>query len=328
MSEAPVERPAFLGVDLGGSNIYGVAFTEEWQPLADDKVDTEAREGYAHVITRIRAQVHRLRQAVEDQGYQLQSAGICVPGVIDASRDVVRTAPNLGWREASPLHDLALEIPATLINDVNAGLVGELSAMAQRPHVAAAYFCGTGIGGAIWAEGRLITGAHGGAGEVGHMVVRAGGRRLDGGIRGSLESYIGKWALNRKIQSRLASGKKTMLRDLIHYNLDKTPIKSSSLKAAYEAGDRFTTKLMNDYYARFLGVGLSQCANMLEPELIILGGGVMEAIGRMLLPEVERHLRRHLITAAPELRLASLGDLAGPRGAAVYARQAPRPEAQ
>ncbi|MBX7056640.1 MAG: ROK family protein [Leptospirales bacterium] len=314
-------QAAYLGIDLGGSNIYGVAFSPDFQPLADAKCDTEARQGYEHVLERIRSQIELLLTASREQGYVPAAIGLCVPGVIEMEQDTVRTAPNLSWSEVRPLEQLALPLPGRLINDVNAGLLGELDAMQTKPSIAAAYFCGTGIGGAIWIHGRLLTGAHGGAGEAGHCVVRVGGRRPEGGIRGSLEAYIGKWALNRRIQARLESGKKTMLRELIDYNLNKTPVKSSSLKKAYEAGDRYTRELMEDYYARYLGVGISQCVNLIEPEMVVLGGGIMESLGRRLLPSIERHMRRHSLTSAPELRLAALGDLAGPRGAAVYARQ-------
>ncbi|MEQ9362909.1 MAG: ROK family protein, partial [Leptospirales bacterium] len=166
------------------------------------------------------------------------------------------------------------------------------------------------------------TGARGGAGEVGHMVVRLGGRKMEHGVRGSLEAYIGKWALNRRVLERIESGKKTMLRDIIKYNLNKVPIKSSSLKKAYDAGDRFCVDLMQEHYSKYLGVGIAQSANLLDPEVVILGGGIMEAMGAKLLPVISKYLKRHTIGFPPELKLAELGDLAGPTGAAHLARLA------
>lgn len=314
-------KAAYLGIDLGGSNINCCAFDVNGQILAERKVDTEAQGGYEHVIARISGQLERIRRQLDEGGYLLSAVGLCVPGVVLAGEGRVKIAPNLGWQNVHPLRDLrAGGLPVILANDVNAGLVGELSRYETRPETALAYFCGTGIGGAVVIGGRLITGAHGGAGEVGHMVVRLGGRKMERGVRGSLEAYIGKWALNHRIIERIKSGKKTMLRDIIKYNLNKTPVKSSSLKKAYEAGDRFCVDLMEEHYCKYLGVGIAQSANLLDPELVILGGGIMEAMGASLVPVIQKYLKRHTIGYPPELRLARLGDLAGPVGAAHLAR--------
>ncbi len=315
--------PAYLGIDLGGSNINACAFDAAGEALIEDKVDTEAKGGYEHVVARISAQLQRIERGLRERGYRLAAAGLCVPGVVLSGEGRVQIAPNLGWRNVHPLRDLKRGgLPAVLINDVNAGLVGELSRYPddERPQNALAYFCGTGIGGAVVVDGRLITGARGGAGEVGHMVIRLGGRKMDPGVRGSLEAYIGKWALNRRVRERIESGKKTLLRDIIKYNLNKVPIKSSSLKKAYEAGDRFCVDLLQEHYCKYLGAGIAQSANLLDPELVVLGGGIMEAMGEHLLPVIRKHLKRHTIGSPPELQLAKLGDLAGPVGAAHLAR--------
>lgn len=315
---------SYLGIDLGGSNINACAFDQAGTIVAENKIDTEAKGGYEHVIARINGQMSRIRRQLAESGYQLKAVGLCVPGVVLTGEGRVKIAPNLGWQNVHPLRDLKNnDLPVVLINDVNAGLVGELSRYPDedRPQNALAYFCGTGIGGAVVIDGRLILGARGGAGEVGHMVVRLGGRKIERGVRGSLEAYIGKWALNRRVIERLKSGKKTLLRDIIKYNLNKVPIKSSSLKKAYEAGDKFCVDLMQEHYSMYLGAGIAQSANLLDPEVVILGGGIMEAMGEYLLPVIGKHLKRHTIGYPPELKLAELGDLAGPVGAAHLARQ-------
>ncbi|MCR9141387.1 MAG: ROK family protein [bacterium] len=320
MSEIP---DVYLGIDLGGSNIHACAFDEGGTVVAENKIETEATNGYSHVIARISAQLQRIQRKLKDGGFRLAAAGLCVPGVVLGEEGRVKIAPNLGWQNVHPLRDLASgDLPVILINDVNAGLVGELSRYPdeERPRNALAYFCGTGVGGAVVVDGRLITGARGGAGEVGHMVVRLGGRKMEHGVRGSLEAYIGKWALNRRILERIESGKKTMLREIIKYNLRKSPVKSSSLKKAYEAGDRFCVDLMQEHYCKYLGAGIAQSANLLDPEVVILGGGIMEAMGEKLMPVIRKYLKRHTIGYPPELRLAELGDLAGAAGAAHLAR--------
>ncbi len=321
------DKQAYLGVDLGGSNIYSCAFNAVGDVVAESKIDTEARGGYAHVLDRIRGEIVAVRKELVEKGYELKGVGLCVPGVVVADQGRVKIAPNLEWEDEQPAEDLRngdlAGLPIVLANDVNAGLIGELSAHEHPPENVVAYFCGTGIGGAVVLNGKLITGRLGGAGEVGHMVVRLGGRKIqDGGIRGSLESYIGKWALNHKIRRRLDSGKKTALRKIIDYDLNKTPVKSSSLKKAYTAGDKFTVDLMEGYYCKYLGAGIAQTTNLLEPELIVLGGGIMEALGLSLIPHIMKYLDKYCVAHIPELRLAHMGDLAGPAGAARLAREA------
>lgn len=311
------KKKAYLGIDLGGSNIYSVIFDADWKPLAEDKVDTGAKDGYASVLLKIEEQVRVLEEAAA--GYELAAIGLGVPGV--TKNDTVLFAPNLGWRDVQPLADSGLaDRRAVLCNDVNAGLLGELTRYRPPPPLVAAYFCGTGVGGALAMNGKLITGLSGGAGEVGHMIVRANGKRVGDGLKGSLESYIGKWALNRKIQKAFKDKKKTELRKIITYDLDKTPVKSSSLKKGWERDDSFTRRLL-EYYAKYLSIGLSQTVNLLSPNLIILGGGIMEAVGEYLLPHIQKKLKRYSVNELPELRLAALGDLAGPLGAAVLARE-------
>lgn len=318
---------AHLGIDLGGSNIYAVVFDDMYVPVTEDKIDTEAREGYSHVISRLAKQIEKLEAAAKEKGFQIENIGLGVPGVVSVDTEIVRLAPNLGWANKRPLLDLGLltrrDVRSRLVNDVNAGMMGELERMTRKPHVAVAYFCGTGVGGAIAIDGQLVLGKDGGAGEVGHMIVREGGRKMQEGVRGSLESYIGKWALNRRIERALDSKKKTLLKEVIDYNLKKTPVKSSSLRKAYEKGDDFTMNLMNNYYAKFLASGISQTVNLINPDVVILGGGIMESMGVKLLPHIHGHLSQRCINPLPHLRLAELGDLAGPMGAAVMARRQP-----
>lgn len=317
-------KKAYLGMDLGGSNLYSVAFDHEWKPIFHSKIDTEAREGYLHVIDRVAAQIQALKGRLEEEDYELTGIGLGVPGLVQSDTGTVFVAPNLGWNHCKPIRDMdlpqELKDLTVLINDVNAGLLGELHQM-EEVQCAVAYFCGTGIGGALAMNGRLIEGRDGAAGEVGHMVVRSGGRKCGCGRSGCLEAYIGKWALNALIQKELDGKKKTRLKSTINYNLKKQPVKSSSLKKAYEKGDSFTTELMEQHYSYYLALGISQTANCLAPDCIILGGGIMEAMGRYLLPVIKEHLEGLCIGPVPRLQLAELGDLAGPMGAAISSKR-------
>lgn len=318
------KNDATLGIDLGGSNIFSVVYNSRNEIIAQDKIDTDAKKGYVDVIDRLREHIHNLEEEIIAKGYSLTGVGLGVPGVITGSGDTIRVAPNLGWENVRPLYDLGLnqrrELQAVLVNDVNAGLMGELTLLPSPPTVTVAYFCGTGVGGALAIDGKLIQGFDGGAGEVGHMVVETDGLVCGCGRTGCLEAYIGKWALNRII-SKAIDKKKTSLKKIISYDLEKKPVKSSSLKKAYEEGDEFTVELMNETYSRYLAIGISQLVNFINPELVILGGGIIESMGHGLLPHIFRHLQEHIINTPPQLRLAELGDFAGPAGAAYLSRQ-------
>lgn len=318
------KKKAYLGMDLGGSNLYSVAFDQEWKPILHSKIDTEAREGYLHVIDRVAVQIQELKGRLEGEDYELSAIGLGVPGLVQSSTGTVFVAPNLGWNHCKPVRDMdlpqELKDRSVLLNDVNAGLLGELHQM-EEMDCAVAYFCGTGIGGALAMKGKLVEGREGAAGEVGHMVIQSGGRRCGCGRNGCLEAYIGKWALNDMVEQALNGKKKTRLKSIINYNLKKQPIKSSSLKKAYEKGDSFTVELMEQHYCRYLALGISQTANCLAPDMVILGGGIMEAMGQYLLPAVRGYLEGMCIGPAPALKLAELGDVAGPLGAAISARR-------
>ncbi len=310
---------ACLGIDLGGSKIYSVVLGPEGNILLEDKMKSDARKGYKDLIGRIGTQIDNIQEQLKQEKAELHSIGLCVPGVVTRKK-IVQVAPNLGWHNANPTKDLVFKnrdkIRLVLSNDVNAALMGELTQYDPIPSHVAAYFCGTGVGGAIAIDGKLVIGFHGGSGEVGHIVVRAGGRKAKGGIKGSVESYIGKRTLGGKIQKMIGSGKETLLTKLIDYDLKKEPLKSSSIKKAYKKKDPFTLDLMNEYYCKYLGIALSQSANFLDPELIILGGGFMEALGKELLPRIMKNLSHYCIGNVPIVALARLGDRAGAIGAA------------
>jgi glucokinase len=318
-----LKKNALIGMDLGGSNIFTVAYDQETKEiLYEEKIDTEARNGYKNVLKKIQEQILKFYEFLQEKNYNLLSIGLGIPGTVNPKEGIVYIAPNLNWNSVSILKDLhlseELKSKICLINDVNAGLYGELIQLKKIPDIVVAYFCGTGIGGAIAIKGEIIVGRNGSAGEVGHMMIKKKGKHCLCGKKGCLEAYIGKWALNAKIQKNIIKNKETILKNIIKYDLSKIPIKSSSLKKAYLSGDTFTRKLLEKYYCSYLGAGISQIVNFLNPDMIILGGGMMEALGQYLLPFINKYIEKYSISKPPTLYLAQLGDYSGPMGAAFY----------
>ncbi|MFN3605245.1 MAG: ROK family protein [Leptonema sp. (in: bacteria)] len=316
-------KKSILGLDLGGSNLFVVAFEENNNHIIlEEKLDTNAKKGMEYVIQLISNQIIKFTEKLQKE-YEISAIGLAIPGIVDHTTGYVLQAPNLYWNHLSLLEKLAIpeeyKKKLVLINDVNAGLYGELSDFKKKPNIAVAYFCGTGIGGAIAFNGKIFSGNYGYAGEVGHMIIKINGRRCMCGRKGCLEAYIGKWTLNKKIQKAIKNSTKTILKKMIDYDLRKTPIKSTSLQKAYLKGDPFTRKLLEKYYSYYLAVGISQTVNLLDPELIILGGGIMESLGKYLIPYIHLYLKKETFRT-PKLVLSKKGDYAGVLGAALYAK--------
>lgn len=316
-------RKSILGLDLGGSNLFTVAFDQnDHSVILENKVDTDAKKGVEYVIQLISNQIENIIYQLNEKEYEVSSIGLAIPGIVNYKTGLVLKAPNLQWENINLFANLKIpeeyKKKLILINDVNAGLYGELSKFKPKPEIAIAYFCGTGIGGAISFNGKILSGINGYAGEVGHMTIKINGRKCLCGRKGCLEAYIGKWALNKKINKAIKNRTKTALKKLIDYDLKKTPIKSSTLLKAYIKGDPFTRKLLEKYYSYYLAVGISQTVNLLDPKIVILGGGIMEALGKYLLPYISQYLEKFSISS-PKLILSKLGDYAGTLGAALYA---------
>lgn len=316
-------KKSILGLDLGGSNLFSVAFDQkDHSIILENKVDTNAKKGFEYVIQLISTQIENLINQLSEKEYEVSSIGLAIPGIVNFKTGLVIKAPNLQWENINLLANLKIpeeyKKKLILVNDVNAGLYGELSNFKQKPEIAISYFCGTGVGGAIAFNGKIFSGINGYAGEVGHLTIKINGKKCLCGRKGCLEAYIGKWALNKKINKAIKNRTKTLLRKMIDYDLRKTPIKSSTLLKAYTKGDSFTRKLLEKYYSYYLAVGISQSVNLLNPEIVILGGGIMEALGKYLLPYISEYLEKFSIQA-PKLVLSKLGDYAGTLGAALYA---------
>jgi glucokinase len=233
-------------------------------------------------------------------------------------------APNLGWRSV-PLVRRAtalLERPCIAANDCDAGTYGEYRFGAARgARTAAGLFMGTGLGGGLVLEGQILRGDNQQAAEVGHMVVVKDGERCGCGRRGCLEAYASKTGMARRLAHEVdVRGRASLLAE--SGEADRSQLRSGLLARAYGAGDPVTRELLHEA-ADYLGVGAGNLITLLGPSVIVLGGGVMEALGDQLLERVHRAAQA---VAFPEssfadttIRLAELGDDAVALGAVAWA---------
>ncbi len=313
-----------VGVDLGGTKILAAVVDPEGGIVSRAKVRTQAERPLAEVIASI---ADAVRSAVAKAGLQMQNigaVGIAAPGVLDAEAGVVRFAPNLHWNDVPLSAALRqhLGVPVYLENDVNMGTLAEHTLGAGRGvKDVVGIFVGTGIGGGVILNGRLHRGRNGSAGEVGHMVVQIGGPRCGCGRRGCLEALASRTAIVRDLTAAIKSGAKSMLPELVKGDLDR--LTSGVLAEAAARGDKLTISVLKRA-TRSLGIGIADIVNFLGPEMIILGGGVIEALDDTWLDRVRKVAHKYAMPNAMEgvkIMRAQLGDDAVALGAAVLARQ-------
>ena len=320
----PSSGPPVVGVDLGGTKVLAGVVDPGHQILSRAKRSTPAKEGAAAILGAIREVVE---EAVSEAGLRardLAAIGVGSPGPLDPDRGVIIFSANLNVRDFALGPDLAsaMGCPVLVRNDVRVGGYGEfrLGAGRGRRDLIAA-FVGTGIGGCVIVDGKVLAGATGNAGEIGHLILKANGPRCGCGRLGCLEALASRSAIARRIGKKIKRGTPSLLADALRSRTDR--LKSKDLAAAFQAGDPLTVAEV-ERAARYLGLGLGGLINLLGPEVVIVGGGVTEALGGPYI-ELVRAAARTQVLFDPDEQIqivpAALGDDAGILGAALMARE-------
>jgi glucokinase len=254
---------------------------------------------------------------------QIKAVGIGAPGAVDPAKGEVLFAPNLQWKNAPLQKELEkhLGIPVFIENDCNACTLGVHEVeMKAKPRNLLGIFLGTGIGGGLILDGRLFSGFNHTAGEIGHMVLEVGGPKCGCGNLGCFEALASRTAIFRELARRAKEGEKTVLTDFLQGGETITDLKSGDLRKALRRGDKLTEKVVESA-AEYTGIAIANLANILGPEVIVLGGGVA-GIGEPWREAVARHLPGFLMEPfrpGPDVRLSALGRLVVPVGAALAA---------
>jgi glucokinase len=306
----------WIGVDLGGTKILTGLFDDELKLVARVKHPTKPESGAAAVLQNVAHGVENVLQEANVSPGQVRGLGFGIPGQIEPYTTKVRFAPNLDWTDLDirPLLPSSWSWPVVLENDVRMGTYGEYSHGAARgaKHVFG-IFVGTGCGGGFIFNGELFTGFNGHAGEVGHIVIHW--RRGT-----SLEEVAGRKYQMKKAREILDDAPKRVRKEWKGIELDK--VKSSQLAEFYQKDDPVAVQLIDDA-ARALGAAVASVVNLLSPEVVVIGGGVTQALGESFIERIwELALRHTLPGAAEKVRClsAALGDDSGIVGCAAYAR--------
>lgn len=265
-----------IGVDLGGSNLRVGVVSKDGEVIERFKGPSNVSEGVDAVIDRL---VEQLKERVRYAGKGLCGVGVAVPGIVEHASGVVADAPNLpGWKNIPLLQKLqdVLNVPVEIENDSNAFALGESWTGAGgnfRSFIGLTL--GTGIGGGIVVDGRLVRGADGMAGEVGHMTVNVEGPRCNCGNNGCLETYSSARGLTDRMREAIEAGGKSLLYKETGGNLYKINAEMV-YNAAREGGDPLAREVMRNM-GTYLGVGIANLVHLLNPEAVIIGGGVAAA---------------------------------------------------
>jgi glucokinase len=323
MTTDKAEKRWIVGVDLGGTNVVvGLVPIEGGEVLGLRTLPTESNRGAKFVVDRI---VHMVNDAIAEVAEAhgttraaVAGVGIGSPGPLNRKTGTVINTPNLGWRNF-PLRDLisnAVKLPCTLDNDANCATYGEWWLGAGRGTQSLVGFTlGTGIGGGIVLNGEIYHGCSDVAGEIGHMTIDSNGRKCKCGNYGCLEQYASGPAIALRAMEGIEAGAESMLEEMVDGRLDE--ITAATVYEAAVLGDPYATEVMKDT-ARFLGSGVASIINILNPQMVVIAGGVTRAGDHLFVPLIAEVRRRAFRSAQECCRIvpAELPGTAGVVGAA------------
>jgi glucokinase len=314
-------RQPVATIDLGGTHLRAALLDETDHILAQRRIKTPAEGGPLAVLA---AMVEQVRELVAQT--QLEPVAVCVatPGPVDPRSGVVHAAPNLpGWEDFALTEHLAeaLAIPARANNDANLAALGEALRGAGEGRSNVLYLTvSTGVGGGVVQQGRLLDGSNGLAGELGHVIVRAGGPRCGFGHAGCLEALASGTAVAAAAQRALHSGSAAARACALAGAAD---LDARMVADAAREGDALATAILAGA-AKHLGLAIGGFVNTFDPDVVIIGGGLGLGAWDLLAEAVAWHAGK--VVMSPEvrnwqLRSAALGDDAGLVGAAAWLRR-------
>jgi glucokinase len=311
------------GIDLGGTKIQAVVVDSEHAVLADERRPTPTSGGPSDVAA---AMAEALTAAAEAAGVgtaALSGVGVGSPGEIDVTNGTVTQARNLpDWEGSYALGPELAELvgaPVALGNDVNVATDAEAELGAGREFGSMlGVFWGTGVGGGIVLDDRLWEG-RGAGGELGHVVVRIGGRHCPCGRRGCLEAYAGRGSMEARARKLVDEGRDTKLFHLMRKH-GRDRLTSGIWSRALDRDDALAREIVTEA-VEALGAGVASAVNLLDVEAVIVGGGLGVRLGEPYREHIEAAMLPHLFgdDNPPAVRLAALGDLGGAIGAALLA---------
>lgn len=315
----------WIGFDLGGTKMLAVVYDDKFKQLGKARKKTKGSEGMEAGLKRINSVIEEALEDAKIEAKQVKGLGIGCPGPLNLKKKVIRTAPNLGWDDVPIGDSIEKEFgfPVTVANDVDAGVFGEYQFGAgKEKRCVVGIFPGTGIGGGCVYEGKLFRGANCSCMEIGHLSVLPGGSIDGANNHGSLESVASRLTIAG--QSALAAYRGQAPKLLEKAGTDIADIRSGAISESVKKGDKAVKKIVEDA-CEYLAVSVAAVVHLLAPDVIVFGGGLIEAMPDVMLPEIQKQAQKKILPALRdvyEIVEAKLGDDAGVMGAAALAKQA------
>lgn len=313
-----------IGFDLGGTKMLSVLYDENFEPVARERRKTRGHEGAEAGLNRICETIERTLDKADISRDDLAGIGVGCPGTLNLDSGVILDAPNLGWKNARIRKRLNSEFdcPVEIANDVDAGVYGEYRfGAAQGARCVVGVFPGTGVGGGCVYEGRILRGKRSSCMEVGYMPLLGSGPRAGSGPPGSLEALASRLAISGEAAKAAYRGQAPNLREAA--GTDLSDIRSGVLAKAISQGDDSVREIVEEA-ARWVGQAVGTLVNLLAPDIVVLGGGLVEAMPGIYLPAAKAGAR---MTVLPELageftiNVARLGDDSTSMGAAGWVQE-------
>ena len=305
-----MNKPYKICLDIGGTKILGVIFNENDEIIYRLKKRTKGSgEGTENVEQTIISVVAEMVKKSGISLKQVQGNAAGAPGVIDQENGIILFSPNLPWRDydiRTPL-EKKFKVPFYIGNDVNIGILGEYKHGAGQGYTnVVGFFVGTGMGGGLILDGKLYTGSHFKGAEYGHMILDPEGPVCNCGQRGCLEAFSSKQGITKYIRRQASRGRETMMLE----HLEGGTFRSKYLKQALRKKDPVTVEAVNRA-CHWLAVATGNMINTFSPDVVIYGGGVVEATGETFVKKILKEVDNYCmpsIRSTVELKSAALGD--------------------
>ncbi|HNU99817.1 MAG: ROK family protein [Verrucomicrobia bacterium] len=321
---AETSKDFLVGVDLGGTKILAGVFDDKLNCLGRSKMSTKSQRGPEAVIDRVARCVQDAIDECDLLPKQVRGVGIGAPGASDPETGRVIFAPNLVWEDVPLKKDLEklIQIPVFVENDCNVQTLGVYEReLKGKPRHMVGIFLGTGIGAGLIFDGELFSGFNRSAGEIGHMVLEVGGPKCGCGNRGCFEALASRTAIFRRIQAGVKDGQKTVLTEMLGGDLED--MRSGDLRKALRRGDKFVEKVIEEA-AEYTGIAVANIINLINPEVVVLGGGVIDALEDEMLAIIVETAHDYAMQGTDKgiaIIASKLGDDAGITGGAVLAKR-------
>lgn len=314
-------KPYWIGFDLGGTKMLCVVLDDQFQVVARNRKKTKGIEGAAAGLERI---ADLITETLTENGIdrsQLAGIGVGCPGPIDWDKGIVSVAVNLGWSNVPVGKFLSdrFDCPVQVLNDVDAGVYGEYRfGAAIGAYATVGIFPGTGIGGGCVHDGKILRGRRLTVMEIGHMKISSSNRSSGVAMTGTLESEASRLNIASECAKLSYRGEAPELNKIAGTDISR--IRSKALAQSIKAGDKAVETIVRQA-AQQIGYAVVNMVHLIGPDIVVLGGGLVEAIPEIYLDEVNRIAHKNVLECYAdsfEIRVAQLGDDAGAMGAAAY----------